>query len=80
MLVLRSHRRRGIASALLSAVETEALRRGRWLLMLDAVAGGGPEAFYRASGWQELGIVPDFAVSTDGVLQPCIFMWKRLVP
>ena len=80
VLVLRSHRRLGIASALLSATETEALTRGRWLLMLDAVAGGGPEALYRASGWQELGIVPDFAVSTAGTLEPCVFMWKRLIP
>ena len=60
--------------------EAEALARGRWLLMLDAVAGGGPEALYRASGWQVLGVVPDFAVSTDGELQPCVFMWKRLDP
>jgi hypothetical protein len=56
------------------------LRQGRWLLLLDAVAGGGPEALYRAGGWQVLGIVPDFAVSTDGELQPCVFMWKRLIP
>jgi GNAT superfamily N-acetyltransferase len=80
VLVSRSHRRQGIASALLSAVEAEALRRGRWLLMLDAVAGGGPEAFYRANGWQVLGVVPDFAVTTDGALEPCVFMWKRLIP
>jgi GNAT superfamily N-acetyltransferase len=80
VLVLRSHRRRGIASALLSIAEAEALHRGRWLLMLDAVAAGGPEALYRAGGWQVLGIVPDFAVSTDGELQPCVFMWKRLIP
>jgi acetyltransferase len=80
VLVLRSHRRRGIASALLAIAEAEALRRGRWLLMLDAVAGGAPEALYRAGDWQVLGVVPDFAVSTDGDLQPCVFMWKRLIP
>jgi GNAT superfamily N-acetyltransferase len=78
VLVLRSHRRQGIASALLAALETEALERGRWLLTLDAVAGGGPEALYRASGWQVLGVVPDFAVSTAGKLEPCVFMWKRV--
>ena len=80
VLVRRSCRRQGIASALLSAVEAEALARGRWLLMLDAVAGGGAEALYRATGWQRLGVVPDFAVSTDGELEPCMFMWKRLIP
>ena len=78
--VLPERRRLGVGSALLSRAETEALDRGRWLLMLDAVAGGGPEALYRGSGWQVLGVVPDFAVSTDGDLQPCVFMWKRLVP
>jgi len=80
VLVLRSHRRQGIGSALLAATETEALTRGRWLLLLDAVAGGGPEALYRANDWQVLGVVPDFAVSTFGDLQPCVFMWKRLIP
>ena len=80
VLVLRSHRRQGIGSELLAAVDTAALARGRWLLLLDAVADSGPEALYRASGWQELGVVPDFAVSTAGTLEPCVFMWKRLIP
>ena len=33
-----------------------------------------------ANGWQDLGVVPDFAVGTDGELVGTRFMWKRLGP
>jgi len=39
MLVHRSARGRGIGAALMAAVEEEAHRRGRWLLVLDTVPG-----------------------------------------
>jgi GNAT superfamily N-acetyltransferase len=78
VLVLRSHRDRGIASAILRDLEGAALERGRWLLILDTAMDVGAEALYLRNGWQDLGVVPDFAVGTDGHLVGTRFMWKRL--
>ena len=78
VLVLQSHRRRGIASMLLGRVEQAALERGRWLLVLDTAVDVGAEGLYLANGWQVVGDVPDYAVGWDGSLVTTRFMWKRL--
>jgi GNAT superfamily N-acetyltransferase len=78
MLVHRSARGRGIGAALMAAIEDEALRRGRWLLVLDTVPGESGHRLYLRAGWQQSGIVPDYALFPDG--RPCdtAIMWKRL--
>ena len=78
VLVLQSHRNRGIASAILREVERAALERGRWLLILDTAVDVGAEALYARNGWQDVGIVPDYAVGANGQLVSTRFMWKRL--
>jgi GNAT superfamily N-acetyltransferase len=71
MLVHRAARGHGIGAALMAAVEEEARRRGRWLLVLDTVPG------VRA-GWTQTGLVPDYALFPDGRLCDTAIMWKRL--
>ena len=78
VLVLQSHRNRGIASAILREVERAALERGRWLLVLDTAVDVGAEALYARNGWQDVGIVPEYAVGANGQLVSTRFMWKRL--
>jgi GNAT superfamily N-acetyltransferase len=78
VLVHRSARRRGIASALMRAAEDRARADGRWLLVLDTVTGSEADAFYRSQGWQETGVVPNFALSPDGVPWAATFFWKDL--
>jgi hypothetical protein len=48
------------------AVESEARRRGRTLLLLDTVAGGAGERLYRRLGWREIGAVPNHFVDPFG--------------
>jgi GNAT superfamily N-acetyltransferase len=78
MLVHRAARGRGIGAALMSAVEEEARRRGRWLLVLDTVPGENGHRLYLRAGWTQTGLVPDYALFPDG--RPCdtAIMWKRL--
>ena len=78
MLVHRSVRGRGIGAALMVQIEEEARTRGRWLLVLDTVPGENGHRLYLRSGWQQTGIVPDYALFPDG--RPCdtAIMWKRL--
>jgi GNAT superfamily N-acetyltransferase len=50
MLVHRAARSRGIGAALMAAVEEEARRRGRWLLVLDTVPDMSGYRLYQRSG------------------------------
>jgi GNAT superfamily N-acetyltransferase len=77
-LVHRSARGRGIAAALMARVEQEALRNGRWLLVLDTVPGENGHRVYKRAGWTETGIIPDYALFPDGRLCDTTVMWKRL--
>jgi ribosomal protein S18 acetylase RimI-like enzyme len=78
VLVAASHRRRGIARALMLAAEREAAKRGRWLLVLDAVTGDPGARLYESLAWNRVGEIPDFALYPDGRLCPTTFYWKRV--
>ncbi len=78
LLVFRDQRRRGIARALMAAIEDEARARGRSLLTLDTVHGSAAEPLYRALGWTPVGVIPDYAVSPAGVPEAAIFFYKRI--
>jgi GNAT superfamily N-acetyltransferase len=78
MLVHRSARGRGIGAALMSAIEEEARRRDRWLLVLDTVPRESGHRLYLRAGWQQSGTVPDYALFPDGRLCDTAIMWKRL--
>jgi GNAT superfamily N-acetyltransferase len=62
LLVTPTARRNGTGRALMEALEVEARRRGRSLLLLDTVAGGPGERLYRRLGWREIGAVPNHFV------------------
>lgn len=78
LLVHRSARGRGVASALMARLEQEALAQGRWLLLLDTQIGSAAQSFYERSGWQVVGVVEDHAVTPHGRLVPTTFLVKRL--
>lgn len=66
LLVLRSARGRGIASALMARLEDEARAAGLRLLVLDTEKGSAAEPVYRHLGWQHVGDVPDYALTPAG--------------
>ncbi len=78
MLVHRAARGRGVGALLMAEVEEEARRHGRRLLVLDTVPGENGHRLYLRAGWNQTGIVPDYALFPDG--RPCdtAIMWKRL--
>ena len=80
LLVHRSARRRGLGRALLSAIEGEAARAGRTLLVLDTRRGDAGEGLYRAHGYVEVGIVPGYARSAEGSLTDTVFFYRVLEP
>jgi acetyltransferase len=81
VMVLPSHRRRGIAARLMLDLEAIAWTRGVTLLFLDTSDGpGGARAFYDALGYAYVGGIPGYALDPDGT--PCrnAIFYKTLAP
>ena len=78
VIVHTSARRRGVARALMLAAEERARADGRWMLVLDTVTGSAADSLYRSLGWQETGVVPDYALLPDGRPWAATFFWKHL--
>lgn len=78
MLVHRCARRRGIAQRLLQAVDTEARRERRSVLVLDTVTGGDAERLYARAGWQRVGVVPNYALWPGGGACSTTFFHKPI--
>jgi GNAT superfamily N-acetyltransferase len=78
LLVHSSRRRRGIARALMSALEAEALAAGRTLLILDTETGSDAERLYERLGWTRFGVVPGHAYHPHGGRRPTTFFYKEL--
>ena len=81
VMVLPSHRRRGIAAQLMRALERCALDRGIRLLFLDTSEGaGGAGHFYESLGYTYAGGIPDYALDPDGRPMKNAIYYKMLTP
>jgi ribosomal protein S18 acetylase RimI-like enzyme len=79
LLVHPEFRRRGIARALMAALEQEARRLGRSLITLDTRTGGSAEPLYSSLGYQTVGIIPGYCRDTvEDRLDPTTIMYKVL--
>lgn len=78
VLVHRSARRRGIATALMREIESLALSEGRTLLVLDTIAGSDAVQLYMKLGWTRVAEIPDYAALPDGELRPTTIFFRRL--
>lgn len=82
VMVLPSHRRRGIAARLMTGIEDLARRRaGVTLLFLDTSDGhGGARAFYETIGYTYVGGIPGYALDPDGRPAKNAIYFKTLAP
>ena len=78
LLVHSKARRKGLGLALMHALEEEARRRHRTLLVLDTEQGTPAEALYRRLGYRELGAIPAYARGSDGELHATVIFYKSL--
>lgn len=62
LMVRPDQRRRGIARALMGALEAEAARLGRTLITLDTRSGDSAEPLYASMGYVAIGAIPGFSV------------------
>jgi acetyltransferase len=78
VMVHTEHRRKGIGTALMKAVEEKARELKRTTLVLDTREGDVAEDLYLKAGFIRSGIIPNFARSSDGSLHATILMYKLL--
>lgn len=78
MLVHPRVRRQGVGAGLLREAEAAARQMGLTLLVLDTVTGGDAERLYARVGWVRVGVIPDFALSTDGRPEATTVFYKAL--
>jgi ribosomal protein S18 acetylase RimI-like enzyme len=78
MMTLSSHRRRGIARALLRHIEREGVKHGKTLLLLDTAAEGGSAALYESEGFVFCGTVPDYYLRPYGGLGATKYYYKHV--
>jgi acetyltransferase len=78
MLVHTKFRGRGIARALLRAVEEAASALGRTLLVLDTEQGSIAEQLYEKCGYTRAGIIPQYARTTEHSLISTVVFYKLL--
>lgn len=78
MLVASRARRQGIGERLMRAAEDAGRAAGKTLLVLDTVTGSAAERLYRRLGWQEVGVIPNFALSPEGEPGGATFFYKAL--
>lgn len=71
-------RSRGIARALMSAVDDAAREFGRTLLVLDTEQGSAAEKLYAKYGYTQAGVIPQYAQSADGSLHNTTLFYRLL--
>lgn len=81
LIVHPDFRGRGIARALMAAIEERAATLGRSLITLDTRTGDKAEPLYASLGYRTAGVVPGYARDVfEDRWDDCTFMYKRLVP
>lgn len=80
LLVHPEFRRRGIARALMTALEAEAVRRGRHLITLDTRTGDRAEPLYASLGYARCGTIPDYSLDPAGQRLEATTVMYRLMP
>ncbi|WP_324724350.1 GNAT family N-acetyltransferase [Lelliottia sp. JS-SCA-14] len=78
LLVHEKARRRGVAMALMEALEAVAVEQGKKVLVLDTATGSGAETFYQRAGWQKVGEIPRYALMPDGEMTATSVFYKFL--
>ncbi|HKR02069.1 MAG TPA: GNAT family N-acetyltransferase [Pyrinomonadaceae bacterium] len=78
LLVHTGFRHRGIARSLMAAAEEAAREEERTLLVLDTEQGSVAEKLYEKCGYTRSGVIPQYALTTDGSLISTVVFYKLL--
>lgn len=76
LMVMSSYRKQGIATLLLKTLETCAIDLNVQLLILDTRLGDVSEQLYLKQGFTPAGVIPHFALSSDGQYSATAIYYK----
>ncbi|ENV93078.1 hypothetical protein F937_02477 [Acinetobacter calcoaceticus ANC 3680] len=79
LMVLTSTRKQGIATLLLNELENFSRKNGLRLLVLDTREGDVSELLYSKIGFIRVGVIPSFALSSNGNYDGTVIYYKKLV-
>ncbi|AZC02505.1 MULTISPECIES: GNAT family N-acetyltransferase [Acinetobacter] len=79
LMVLTSTRKQGIATLLMNELENFAREKGLRLLVLDTREGDVSELLYSKIGFVRVGVIPSFALSSNGNYDGTAIYYKQLV-
>lgn len=71
-------RRQGVAQRLMTTTEDGVRAEGKAVLALDTVTGGDVERLYVRTGWQRVGVIPNYTPMPDDAFCRTAFLCKRL--
>ncbi|MEM1078827.1 MAG: GNAT family N-acetyltransferase [Pseudomonadota bacterium] len=79
MIVHPEGRRKGLGKALMRTALDAARAEGKSLVTLDTRTGDVSETLYRGVGFQEAGVIPDYALNPDGQARHATtYMYRHL--
>lgn len=78
LMVDPDSRRGGIGRALMLHLEPKAKDEGRTLLVLDTREGDPSNKLYQSLDYVQAGIIPDYAISSNGQLDGTVLYYKRI--
>jgi GNAT superfamily N-acetyltransferase len=78
LFVSAEMRGRGVGKLLVASLHDAARDRDRSLILLGARRGGNAERFYRLLGYQEIGVIPGYAVGTAGERYDNVSFYQEL--
>ena len=78
VLVHCTARRTGVGTALMQALDVEALALRRGLLFLDTAVGSDAERLYRKCGYVRVGELPEYACTPNGRWHATAIYYKTL--
>ncbi|CAI4199958.1 Acetyltransferase [Acinetobacter baumannii] len=79
LMVLTAARKQGIATLLLNKLENFSKEKGLRLLVLDTREGDVSELLYSKIGFVRVGVIPNFALSSNGNYDGTAIYYKKLV-
>ncbi len=78
LIVHRRARGRGLAAAMMHAIERAAASDGFTLLTLDTVRESAADRLYRRLGWTAAGVIPGYALDPSGVMCDTVVFYKAI--
>jgi ribosomal protein S18 acetylase RimI-like enzyme len=78
VMVHTAARRRGLGRALMAVLESEARAHLRSLLVLDTREGDAAEGLYQGFGYTRVGVIPRYALNTNGQRDGTVIYYKEL--